>query len=105
PGPDGAALIGPGVGLEIHPVGRANAEMYGERRTAEGGIAAHGGVGSIGVVVDHAGGAGMRARPDEDDAVGPDARSPRAHGLHVLRRTVAGRGRMPAYHDGIVARS
>src|SRR6266513_4990846 len=79
--------------------------MRSERGAAEGCVATHGGVGSVGVVVDHAGRTGMRARPNEHDAVGPDARSPGADGLDVFRHPVGRRGYTRVHHDEIVSRS
>src|SRR5258708_3030056 len=105
PGRDGSTAVGSGIGLEIHTVWGADPKMRGEGGTAERGVAAHGGVGAVGVVVDHPSGAGMRTRPHEDDAVGADPRAPRAYGLHVFRRPIGGRGHTSIQHHEIVARS
>src|SRR6266853_770552 len=105
PGLGGATAVGSRIGLEIHTVWGANPKMRGEGGAAERGVAAHGGVGAVGVVVDHPGGAGMRTRPHEDDPIGADPGAPRADGLHVFRRPIGGRGHTSIQHHEIVARS
>src|SRR6267378_7757319 len=104
PGLDGSTAVGSGISLEIHTVRRANPKVRGEGGAAERGVAAHGGVGAVGVVVDHPGGAGMRTRPHEDDAIGADPGAPRAYGLYVFRRPIGGRGHTSIQHHEIVAR-
>src|SRR3989442_12577801 len=75
---EAAAAVRARVGLELNPHGRSNGQMRRERRTAERCIAAHGGVGAVGVVVDHACRTGVRTRSHEHDAVRPDACPPGA---------------------------
>src|SRR5258708_36509406 len=104
-GPGSATAVGSGIGLEIHTGWRANPKVRGEGGTAERRVAAHGGVGAVSVVVDHPGGARMRTRPHEDDAIGADPGAPRADGLHVFRRPIGRRGHTRIQHDEIVARS
>src|SRR6266566_3046972 len=83
PGFDGSTAVGPGIGLEIHAVGSAESEVRGERGTAERGVAAHGGVRAVGIVIGHPDRAGVRPWRHEDNAVGTDSGAARAHRLHV----------------------
>ena len=100
-----AAPVGSRIRLEIHPLAGADAQVDGEGRATESGVTTHGGVGAIGVVVDHPGGAGVRSGSDENDAVGTDAGPPRADGPHVLWRPLSRGRHARVQHDEIVPRS